>query len=208
MAHELRNSLATLKGYLQLIERRPEEESITDYLSELRRESDHLQRVLDDFLSFARPESRRVQEVDLARIARSAAGDPALEGKPVEIELAAGTRYEMRGDAQLLERALRNLLRNAAQAEAEIGTESALEMELRAGDGQVEIFVRDRGSGLPDSVRDRLFRPFATGRSDGVGLGLSLTHRIVTLHGGRIEIANRSRGGTEVHISFPTDMSL
>lgn len=208
VAHELRNSLATLKGYLQLIERRPEEESITDYLSELRRESNHLQRVLDDFLSFARPESRRVERVDLSEIAKSAAVDPALEGKPVRIELQEQTEYGMRGDAQLLERAMRNLLRNAAQAEAELGIDGALELELCAGGGQVEIFIRDRGGGLPDSVRDRLFQPFVTGRADGVGLGLSLTHRIVSLHGGRIELENRPDGGTEVHISFPRNMSV
>ncbi|HEX6865578.1 MAG TPA: histidine kinase dimerization/phospho-acceptor domain-containing protein, partial [Thermoanaerobaculia bacterium] len=80
IAHELRNSLATLRGYLTLIERRPDEESIADYLAEIRHEADHLERVLQDFLAFARPGSARFQELSLNRLARRAAADPSLAG--------------------------------------------------------------------------------------------------------------------------------
>ena len=55
-------------------------------------------------------------------------------------------------------------------------------------------------------MRERLFQPFVTGRPDGVGLGLSLTHRIVTLHGGTVELEARSGGGTKVTLSFPVDV--
>ncbi|HEV2846820.1 MAG TPA: histidine kinase dimerization/phospho-acceptor domain-containing protein, partial [Thermoanaerobaculia bacterium] len=65
VAHELRNSLATLRGYLTLIERRPDEDSIADFLSEIRHEADHLERVLQDFLTFARPGTARVREFPL-----------------------------------------------------------------------------------------------------------------------------------------------
>jgi signal transduction histidine kinase len=203
VAHELRNSLATLRGYLQLIERRPDEESITDYLSEIRRESDHLQRVLEDFLSFARPDSRRVEIVDLLSVVRSAAADPALGGKQVEILADDSISHTIRGDAQLLERAIRNLLHNAARAEADSGHDGPLTVEVERLQKEIDISIRDRGTGVPDPVRDRLFQPFVTGHPDGVGLGLSLTHRIVTLHGGRIDLEDRSGGGTEAHLSFP-----
>jgi signal transduction histidine kinase len=205
VAHELRNSLATLRGYLQLIERKPDEESITDYLSEIRRESDHLQRVLEDFLSFARPDSRRVESVDLLSVVRSAAADPALGDKRVEIEADESIPYSIPGDAQLLERAFRNLLHNAARAEADAGYTGAVRVEIERLPAEVDVSIRDRGDGLPAPVRDRLFQPFVTGRPDGVGLGLSLTHRIVTLHGGRIELEDRPGGGTEAHLSFPTE---
>jgi signal transduction histidine kinase len=207
VAHELRNSLATLRGYLQLIERRPDEESITDYLSEIRRESDHLQRVLEDFLSFARPDSRRAENVDLLSVVRSAAADPALGGKRVEILAADSIPHTIRGDAQLLERAIRNLLHNATRAEADSGHEGPLMVEVERLEEEIDISILDRGTGVPDSVRDRLFQPFVTGHPDGVGLGLSLTHRIVTLHGGRIDLEDRSGGGTEAHLSFPADAS-
>jgi len=76
-------------------------------------------------------------------------------------------------------------------------------MSLQRRLDQVELSIDDRGPGIPAAVRSRLFQPFATGRSDGVGLGLSLAHRIITLHGGRIRLDDRSGGGTRATISFP-----
>lgn len=204
VAHELRNSLATLKGYLTLIERHPEE-SITDYMSEIRRETEQLQRVLEDFLSFAQPDSTRVERVDLLEIARRAAADPALTGKQVEVSAADPSPLVLRGDAQLLERAVRNLLHNAAQADAESGHRGPLQLELERRSDGVELRVADHGNGLPTAVRQRPFQPFVSGRAGGVGLGLSLTYRIVSLHGGRVRLEDRVGGGTRAVISFPPD---
>ena len=206
VAHELRNSLATLRGYLTLIERRPQEESITDFLAEIRRESDHLQRVLEDFLAFARPETTRVEAVDLVQVVRRAAADPALQGATVDIEIDESAPRTLQGDSQLLERAVRNLLHNAAEAQKGIGAEESIRATLRRVERQVALVIEDRGPGLPSQVRERLFQPFVTGRPDGVGLGLSLTHRIVTLHGGTVDLEDRPGGGTKVSLSFPVDV--
>jgi signal transduction histidine kinase len=206
VAHELRNSLATLRGYLTLIERRPQEESINDFLSEIRRESDHLQRVLEDFLTFARPETTRIEAVSLAQVVRRAAADPALEGTVVQIEIEDKAPHTLQGDSQLLERAIRNLLHNAVEAQSGSGTEEPIQTRLSKDQRQVELVIEDRGPGLPDQVRERLFQPFVTGRPDGVGLGLSLTHRIVTLHGGTVDLEDRPDGGTRVTLSFPLDV--
>ena len=204
LAHELRNSLATLRGYLTLIERSPDEESITDYLDEIRRESDHLARVLEDFLAFARPETTRIQEVDLLRLARRAAADPALEGKKVEVIADSRLDARIRGDEQLLERGLRNLLRNAVEAER-LAEADGIEVHLERNEDGIEVTVADRGAGVPEEVRDRLFQPFVTGGGEGVGLGLSLTHRIVTLHGGKLRLEARPEGGTRAVLLFPPD---
>ena len=203
IAHELRNSLATLRGYLTLIERRPEEESITDYLQEIRRESDHLQRVLEDFLSFAQPDSARVEAADLLEIVRCAATDPAMAGFPVAIEAPETEHWQIQGDPQLLERALRNLLHNAARAEREAGGSGPIRVTLEKHQDRVEICIEDRGRGIPLEVRQKLFQPFVTSHSEGAGLGLSLTHRIVTLHQGRIRLDDRAGGGTRGVLSFP-----
>jgi signal transduction histidine kinase len=205
VAHELRNGLATLRGYLTLIERRPDEEAIADFLSEMRREADHLERVLDDFLAFARPGTARTEEISLPVLLRRAAADPALDGIGVELAGAAGEEPRLAGDPQLLERALRNLLRNAAQAEREAGRSGPLNASVESGPGGVELVIEDRGPGLPAEVRQRLFHPFVTGRAGGVGLGLALAHRIVVLHGGTIRLEDRPGGGTRVRIHFPAD---
>jgi signal transduction histidine kinase len=207
VAHELRNGLATLRGYLTLIERRPAEESITDFLSEIRQEADHLERVLADFLSFARPGSARMQELSLTRLALRAAADPALEGLEVRV-FGAEREARLLGDPQLLERVLRNLLHNAAQAEREAGRGGPVDLRIELRAGGVELVIEDRGPGLPAEIRERLFHPFATGRRGGVGLGLALAHRIVVLHGGRIRLDDRPGGGTRAVLFFPYDTTV
>jgi signal transduction histidine kinase len=207
VAHELRNSLASLRGYLTLIERGKSTEAAHDYLGEIRHEADHLQRVLEDFLSFARPGTARIDRVDLERVVRRAAVDPALTGisvrflrKPESMVLPA-----IRGDAQLLERAFRNLLHNAAQAQQGVGVTDEITVSFELSAEELRTIIADRGPGLDPQVRDRLFLPFASARPGGVGLGLALTHRILGLHGGSIRMEDRPGGGTNAVVSFPLD---
>lgn len=202
VAHELRNSLATLSGYLALIERHPED-SVADYLEEIRRETSHLERVVTDFLAFARPETARIEEVDVVALLERAAADPVLGGERIEVHGGAGGAT-VAADPDLLERALRNLLHNAVEATADAeGAHRLVEVTVRSAREGLEILVEDRGPGLPEPVRERLFQPFVSGRSGGVGLGLALTHRIVTLHGGRVRIEDREGGGTRVVLELP-----
>jgi signal transduction histidine kinase len=100
---------------------------------------------------------------------------------------------------------VRNLLHNAAQAEREAGGRGPVEVSVTHGGDGVEVAIEDRGPGLPDEIRARLFHPFATGRRGGVGLGLALAHRIVVLHGGRIRLEDRPGGGTRAVLTFPRD---
>lgn len=205
VAHELRNSLATLRGYLTLIERRPDEDSIADFLSEIRHEADHLERVLQDFLAFARPGTARVREFPLTPLLLRVAADPSLSGVEVRVHGSPEGGAALRGDPQLLERAVRNLLHNAAQAEREAGRQGPVDIRVDSQPEGTEVAIEDRGPGLPPEIRSRLFHPFATGRPGGVGLGLALAHRIVVLHGGRIRLEDRPGGGTRALLFFPRD---
>ncbi|MEO8521964.1 MAG: ATP-binding protein [Acidobacteriota bacterium] len=203
VAHELRNSLATLRGYLTLIERRPGEETVEDYLGEIRHETEHLQRVLEDFLAFARPGSARLEDVDLQAVVRRAVTDPALGGAAIGLDLQVPAGAILRGDAQLLERAVRNLLHNAVQAEATTPSLCQVAVRVQRSLEGLELEVSDRGPGLPPAIREQLFHPFVSGRPGGVGLGLALTLRIVDLHGGRIRIEDRVGGGARAILTFP-----
>lgn len=202
VAHEMRNGLATIRGYLTLAERGPDDESLADYLADLRRESDHLQRVLEDFLTFARPGSTRLERLDLAAVAHRATADPALAGLAIRVDAEAGTSI-INGDRQLLERAVRNLLENAAQAQQAAGAEQPLRVDLECDGRSARLSIRDRGTGIPGELRDKIFQPFVTGREGGIGLGLALAHRIVALHGGTLRLADREDGGTRAVLSLP-----
>jgi len=207
VAHELRNSLATLSGYLTLLERRPDEASAADFLAEMRQETEQLGRVLDDFLAFARPGTARPQELALGALLKRAAADPALQGFAVELagDLAGDDDVHLRGDPQLLLRAIANLLRNAAEAERAAGREGPVEVRVRRGPEGVLVSIADRGPGVPPELKERLFQPFATARPGGVGLGLAVAQRVINLHGGRIRLEDREGGGTEALISFPAE---
>lgn len=209
VAHEMRNSLATLRGYLGLIDRDREGTAAASYLDEMRAESEHLERVLDDFLSFARPGKVQPREIDLRALLARCAADPALDGAAVELvpdsEPGGAPPARLQGDPQLLAQALRNLLRNAVQAQRASGSEAPIAVRLRARGGHLEIAIEDRGPGLPAAVAERLFQPFVTERAGGVGLGLAISRRLLLLHGGTLALENREGGGARARIRLPCD---
>ncbi len=206
VAHELRNSLATLGGWIELATRRELPAEAERELAEARRETSALARVVDDFLAFARPGPGALERLDVSELVTRAIDDPALAG--TAIHLAPPPRaLVVSGDAQLLARALRNLLRNASEAAQQTG---GLPLEIRVdpvGD-QVELSIADRGPGIPPALLARLFQPFASGRPGGAGLGLALARRIAHLHGGSLSLANREGGGAVATLRLPLDVSV
>ncbi|REJ82641.1 MAG: PAS domain S-box protein, partial [Acidobacteria bacterium] len=230
LAHELRNGMASLRGYATLLARSDLGPRQAEDLAELQQEIDHLHRVAEDFLSFARPGTARLEDLDLVEVTRRAVADPALRGERVELELAGGgdggtaagelavadegpsttPRTALRGDAQLIERLLRNLMSNAARSHRDLEPRPPIVVRVFAepdeGDprsSRPTVEVLDRGPGLPEAVRERLFTPFARGNEDGVGLGLALARRIADLHHAELTLEPRAGGGTRARLRFP-----
>jgi signal transduction histidine kinase len=200
VAHEMRNSLATFRGYLTLIDRAPHDAAIAEHLTELRRETDHLHRVLEDFLSFAKPGSMRLERTDLASLVERTLRDPLLERHAIAVRARP---VLVDGDPALLERAVRNLLLNAIQATRGTPDPEPITVDVTSEDRYAVLRIADRGPGLPANLRGALFQPFVTGRADGVGLGLALAHRIVQLHGGRLDLSDRPDGGAQATVEVP-----
>lgn len=207
VAHEMRNSVATLRGYLDLASRAGTA-ARDEHLAELRLETDHLERVVEDFLRFARPGSVRPEAVDLAALLRRAAADPSLAPTPIEVriepESAPPNLRTLIGDPNLLLHALRNLLRNAVEAQRRGGdAEATVIARLTVREEEAVIEIDDRGAGLGNEDPATLFDPFVSGRADGVGLGLAITNRVVLLHGGEIQLRPRAGGGASARIVMP-----
>ncbi|MEM9554917.1 MAG: ATP-binding protein [Acidobacteriota bacterium] len=208
IAHEMRNSLASLVGHLTLLERAPASER-EESLADLRHEVSHLQRVVDDFLSFARPGSVRLSEVDLVALLHRVAADPVHHGAMIRVS-APETPVAVAGDHQLLERVLQNLVTNAVQAtregaaadEPESTDATAIELRL-ASDDPVRVEVLDRGGGVPAELADKVFDPFVSGRVEGTGLGLAIARRVAALHGGSLTLEPRPGGGSVARLELP-----
>lgn len=198
LAHEIRNPLASMKGHAQLLAERlaagsPERGKADRVVDEARR----LEELTSDLLSFVRSKQVERREVSPAKVLAAAAHD--VDGSRLELE-TKGAPATWSLDPHLMQQALGNLLRNALQASEEGDPAGA---EVRQEDGDLVFRVWDRGEGVPEGDRERIFEPFYTTRTRGTGLGLAVARRIVTLHGGSIQVADREGGGAEFRVGVP-----
>ncbi|GIW72265.1 MAG: hypothetical protein KatS3mg102_1807 [Planctomycetota bacterium] len=225
VSHELRTPLAAIRMYAEMLRRLPPDaaERRARYLDTVLRESERLDNLIQDILEFARLEGER-REYSFRRCEPAAlvercldALEPRLEaeGAQVELQLEEGLPAVW-CDEELLQAAVRNLVTNAVkysppdrrQIEVVVQADGTA-AETAQTPGEVTIAVRDRGVGIPAEERARLFDRFYRGAAarelgvPGSGLGLALVHRVVTDHGGTIEVESVPGEGSIFTIRLP-----
>ena len=199
LTHELKNSLATIQGYAQLIAGLAPDHAL-DPSEALVAEVRQLSQMVTDFLNFARP-----QDVTLAPVEVSGLVDATLArfadrfeeaGVEPRVEIAPDAAAAcVLADETLLGRALFNVVQNALEALETVEPPRRLAISVRRqSPADVTIDVRDTGPGIPPADLAKIFIPFFTTRSRGYGIGLALTQKIVLAHGGRISVENASPG--------------
>ena len=197
IAHEFKNSLATISGYAQMLaaEEHPE---AREFGAKIARETEALTRIVTDFLNFARPQKIEPETLDLRPLLEEAA-----RGCTLDLDLGkVPPGLTLEGDRTALCQAFSNLLRNSAEA-GPAGPPVSLEVAAEAGEQETRITLRDNGPGIPPENLAHIFIPFFTTKAGGTGLGLALVHRIVTEHGGSISVAS-DPSGTTFTLSFPS----
>ncbi len=204
IAHDLRNPLGGIAGAVDILESDyPQDHPRREFLEIVRREVDRLNALTSRYVDFARPAPPEPRPVDFTVATRQAADlvRRMAERRGVTVELQASDPAAVaKADPVQMHQAIVNLLLNAVQAMPQGGP---VEVEVRRNPGEVEIAVRDRGPGIREQDRDRIFEPFYTTRSHGTGLGLATSRRIVESHGGRITVENREGGGAEFVLHLP-----
>jgi signal transduction histidine kinase len=206
IAHEFKNSLATISGYAQMIrsESKPGEtrESAEKILGQTRA----LTHVVTEFLKFAKPLEICYETVAMAPLVEKLA-EELQESLPTCTFVHEGEFLELPGDDALLRQALLNLARNAAESASGGGTAPRVTisgtMEELGGRKWQRICVADNGPGIPDHDLQKIFLPFYTTKSEGTGLGLAVVQKVALQHGGSIEARNRSGGGAEFLLWLP-----
>jgi nitrogen fixation/metabolism regulation signal transduction histidine kinase len=206
LAHEFKNTLTPMRLSLQLLEahldeapaeqRGPMERSLKAAL----REVESLTRLAGQFSQYARLPEPSFESVDLTELARNAGA--LLEDGVVSVRAAGSGSTTVRADPLLVSRALGNLLLNAREAAP---GPSPVEIVVVPRRDVVEIQVLDRGSGLPEDLRDRLFEPYVSTKKRGSGLGLSLIRDIARQHHGSVTLENRADGGARACLTLPRD---
>lgn len=213
IAHEFRNSLAAIQGFARLAGRAAADEAaVRDHTDAILREVSGVQRVVTDFLRYARPQTPDLQELDLAALVNDLASefgsDPAHAGIELRIE---GAFPRIVADEALLRQALHNLLRNAAEAlggDGDAGGGAPPRIVLRGSvepgeRGAIRLAVEDNGRGIEPADLPHIFTPFFTTREGGTGLGLALVQKAAIVHDGQVEAASLPGRGTQVAIVLP-----
>jgi signal transduction histidine kinase len=206
IAHEFRNSLATIHGYAHLIELAPLSARDRTCVEGIRQETIALGEVLTNFLHFAKPVDVALEVIELRgileRVLDEIRAEVATRGGSATL---TGPGITVQGDEVLLRQAFGNLCRNAMEACAAHGTAPVIAMELRVDreHRQVLVTVTDNGPGVEPVARDRMFQPFFTTKAKGTGLGLALVQKIIVMHNGRIAPFHPDRGGLRMEITLP-----
>ncbi len=203
MAHEIRNPLGSIRGTAEILrDGIAADDPRAEFADILIREVDRLNRVVQDFLEFARPAETAKGRHDLNALLADVLAltrQQALKSR-IEVQFTAGEIPPVSGEGEQLRQAFLNLVLNALQAMPEGGD---LKISSRLEAGKVQVTFADSGIGIAAEDLGRIFNPFFTTRREGTGLGLAITHRIIQGHGGRIDVTSRLGAGSTFTLAFP-----
>jgi signal transduction histidine kinase len=210
VAHEIRNPLTAIKFRLfSLRKSLPPSLDDNEDAAVIAKEITRLERIVRDFLQFARPSDPELVEVPVRRMLREVADllSPQCEKNAISLKVEDSENAWVRADSQQIKQVLINLIHNAADSIERKGT---ITLRVRTDSGParkgapaVVVEVADDGKGIPPAVRKRLFDPFFTTKAGGTGLGLPIAARIVEKHGGELRYQTQLRRGTTFSIILP-----
>ncbi len=202
IAHEFKNSLATIVGYAQMSTAETDVATVQGYAREIHKESLALSHMVTDFLNFARPVMASIDEVDLAELLSNTIADMKnLRPGNYEVRFNSSGKVVVPCDPTLMRQSFLNLLINAAEA---LDRNGVIQVSVDALKGRAaRIVIQDNGHGMPEDVAGKVFIPFFTTKPHGTGLGLALVQKIVLAHNGRIELRSAPGKGTKFTVTLP-----
>ena len=214
VAHEVRNPLNAIGMTAQRLRREflnghqaasaPDEAELKELLDVLGGETQRINRIVQQFLDYARPPRLALRQASLRDMLQAAA--EALRAKAATRHIAVETDLASAGDAVFdpdqLKQAVDNLLRNAIDASPDGGH---VRLEARRDGTDHVIDVMDEGPGIPADIVPKIFDLYFTTKADGTGVGLAVTHQIVEAHRGRIDVDSSPGSGTRMSIRIPAD---
>jgi signal transduction histidine kinase len=207
LAHEIRNPLASISGAAGILARgQASAESRTECLNILTKESQRLNKLLTNFLEFARPRLPRYQSMDPEEMVRSvtALAQHNTKNLRVVVESQPESR-EVQCDPEQIKQLLLNLILNAVQATREDG---AVTIRSFFEHDAYCVEVCDKGQGIPTEARESIFEPFFTTKETGTGLGLAIASNIAAQHGGTLTFRPNEGRGTIFRLQLPASEAV
>ncbi len=192
MAHELRNPMAVIAGYTKMLSKKADP-SLLHVVDSVAAEVAVMDRIITDFLSFARPTELNISSVDLDQLIRKCVASIAEDRNDIAVRFDTDGMPAVSGDEILLRQAFTNLIQNAVEAMPRGGD---LGFGFTQEESGLKITVSDSGHGIPEKIRNKIFLPFYTTKDRGTGLGLAIVHKIVVSHQGSITVESSEKGTT------------
>ena len=202
MAHEVKNPLAAIRSSAQMLTGRLSGKD-AELASIVVNEVDRLDRVVNEFLNYARPAPLKREQVLLSALLDSCLEllAPVIKQAGVEVRrVNLGGERRVDGDPNQLRQVMLNLLLNAVQATPEGGV---VGIELKQEDGSTRVSIHDTGPGIPSDKLRQVREPFYSTKPGGTGLGLPIAQRIVSEHGGKLLLENGPGKGMTATVVLP-----
>ncbi|SDD88174.1 Adaptive-response sensory-kinase SasA [Sporomusa acidovorans DSM 3132] len=200
IGHEIRNPLTTVRGYLQLFQRKQMYAEHVNQFQIMIEELDRTNAIITEFLSLAKNKTVAFESGSLNEIIQALL--PLLQADALhtghELQTEMGEIPAIKLDKKEIRQLLLNLVRNALEATPPGGK---VVIKTECQDGNVVLFVQDTGCGIPKDVLDKLGIPFLTTKEKGTGLGLPVCYRIVARHNAKLEVVTGS-SGTTFYVKF------
>ncbi|MGD7062094.1 CheR family methyltransferase [Bacillus altitudinis] len=204
IAHEIRNPLTSLKGFLQLMIQSKKYQK--DYADVMMSEFNRLESIINEFLVLSRSKSVKFEPVNvnllLEEVIMVVESQAVLKGVSIQKNLAPSLPH-IQGIPNELKQVFLNILKNGI--EAMDGVTGVIQVTSLWKNEQMMLIFEDQGKGIPEDEIGKLGEPFYTTKEKGTGLGLMMTIKIIESHGGTIRFESKSFEGTRVIITFPSN---
>jgi PAS domain S-box-containing protein len=210
IAHEIRNPLSGINIYLNTLQKlhhkEGSEQKVEQILQQINSASHKIESVIRRVMDFAKPSEPKVTLIDINQPIIDAINLTAVTMRKSGInleKLLADDLPPTYADSNLIEEMVLNLLNNAAEAMKSMEEGKKILVTTSEENDRIIVRVSDSGPGVPLEIRHKIFDPYFTTRPEGTGIGLSLTHRIITDHGGTLTVSDSDLGGAEFRFEIP-----
>lgn len=204
VAHEIRNPMTVISGYVQMMNEDPNS-PYYEYTKLIQNETERIELILSEFLVLSKPQANQYAPINLAEALSEVVQFLQYEFQSKAISLNIINEFlniTILGNKNQLKQVFINLFKNAIEA---INEDGSITLQVcKSKDGK-EIYIQmiDTGCGIPPHVLERIFEPFYTTKTKGTGLGMMIINKIVQDHQGSIQIKSKQHVGTEILLTFP-----
>lgn len=204
IAHEIRNPISTVRGFIQYLSKDTKDENFKNYSPLILEELDRTNNIITNYLTMAKPERYQLSKIPIHQVIDECVQlmRPFASYANVAIEIRHIEPGYVRGDEQRLRQALINVIKNAIESVDLQGTVS-IETHTNKQKEQVEIQIVDSGRGMTSEQLKQIGLPYFTTKTKGTGLGSMITHKIIHEMNGKIEYESELHVGTTVNLTFP-----